>query len=258
MKKSLIRSIFVIFILAVIAGVMYLPSKYVIPVLMYHSIDDNWRQTKLSVSPESFEKQMSFLHRKRYKVLSLDEVIDIYEKKQGPLFKTVSITFDDGYLNNYTVAYPVLRRYGFPATIFVEIDKIGKEDYVNWEQLKQMAAEGITIGSHTLTHPDLRKLDDQDLLKELKESKRILEEGLGQSVDFLCYPGGSFDERVRQAAIKAEYKVACATNPGKNYRDNDPYAVKRVRISRTSDNLMVFGIESSGFYTFIKEIRDED
>jgi peptidoglycan/xylan/chitin deacetylase (PgdA/CDA1 family) len=258
MKKLLGRFFLVGFIVLVVSGGLYLPSKYVMPVLMYHSIDDNWEKSKLSVSPESFEKQMTFLHRRRYKVLSLDEVVDICREKQKPPYKAISITFDDGFLNNYSVAYPILRRYGFPAAIFVVVDKVGTKGYLSWKQLKKMAEEGITIGSHTLSHRDLRKLSDKELKEELVKSKKILEKKLGRSVDFICYPGGSFDERVRQAAIDAGYKGACATNPGRHYRDDDPYAIKRVRISRTSDSMFVFWIESSGFYTFVKEIRDED
>ncbi len=258
MKKLLLSLAIIVFISAIVSAFVYLPSKYVFPTLMYHSIDEGWRTEKTSVSPESFENQMSFLHRKKYKVLSLEEVVLSFKNKQKLPGKAVSITFDDGYMNNYSIAYPVLRRYGFEAAIFVIVNNVGKPGYMNWDQLKRMADDGINIGSHTLTHPDLRKLSDQDLKKELVESKRILEENLKRKVDFFAYPGGSLDERVKNAVIEAGYKGACATNPPRHYGSDDPYAVKRVRISRTSNNLLVFRMESSGFYTFIKETRDEE
>jgi len=230
-----------------------------VPILMYHNIDQNWEKSKISVSPQSFEKQMRFLVRNRYNIVSLDKLAGMLKSDKKIPYKTVAVTFDDGYENNYTNAFPVLKRYNIPATIFVVIDKIGKEGYLTWEQIEEMAGNKIEIGSHTLSEcylPDIK--DSARLKREIYGSRRLLKERIPEAGDFIAYCSGGFNKDIRQMVIDAGYDGACATNPGKAYPDDDIYALKRLRISRTSDNLFVFWIEASGFYTWIKEHRDED
>jgi peptidoglycan/xylan/chitin deacetylase (PgdA/CDA1 family) len=221
---------------------------------MYHSIDQQYGQTKLSVSPESFRKQMEFLKRHRYNVVGL-ETLTGYIKENRPLPpRTVAITLDDGFYNSYEYAYPVLKEYGFPATIFMITDKIGKPGWLGWKELKEMSDSGlVTIGSHTVMHRWLPTLGSKDLARELKDSKRILEEGLSRKVNTLCYPLGAHDDRVKRAAKEAGYLCAVCTNSGKNSSWRDPYAIKRIKISRTSDNPAIFWFETSGYYTWVKE-----
>jgi len=91
--------------------------------------------------------------------------------------------------------------------------------------------------------------------KELADSKRMLESRLGKSVDYLCYPLGAHDDRIKELVKEAGYKAAVATNPGRFKPADDIFAIKRVRISRSSDNLFVFWIETSGYYNFMREHR---
>jgi peptidoglycan/xylan/chitin deacetylase (PgdA/CDA1 family) len=97
----------------------------------------------------------------------------------------------------------------------------------------------------------------KDVQRELAESKRILEERIGKPVDFLCYPIGAQDERVRRLSREAGYRGAVATNPGRSSPASDVFAIKRIRISNSSDNLFVFWFESSGYYTFFKELKGQ-
>ncbi len=233
-------------------------QQYVIPVIMYHSIDDNAGQTKLSVYPESFERHMVFLKERDYNVVPFDELPGMIRKGKIPR-KTIAITFDDGFENNYEIAYPVLKELGLPATIFISPGKIGREGYLNWGQVKEMSDSGIiSIGSHTITHAYLPGMSDDRLDVEIVDSKRVIEERIGKPATEFSYPLGGFDQYIKNKVISAGYRVAAATNPGKDYPAHDIFAMKRVRISRTSDNLFVFWIETSGFYTWIKEHRDED
>jgi peptidoglycan/xylan/chitin deacetylase (PgdA/CDA1 family) len=165
----------------------------------------------------------------------------------------VVLTFDDGFENFYTNAFPTLQTHHLPAVVFVVTGWVGKNGYLTWEQIRQLDQEGITIGSHSVTHPWLPALSDVELKRELQASKRILEGKLGHPVDLFCYPMGAFDERVRKAVIDAGYRGARATNPGKAASNRDPYALKRVRISRSSDSLLTFWVESSGYYLGFKE-----
>lgn len=232
------------------------------PVLMYHHIDQNWQESKLSVSPESFRRQMKFLKDHGYNVIRLTEFIDAIKSGQRLPTRTVAITFDDGYRDNYLYAWPVLKELNLPATIFVVVNLIDTKGYMSWEEVRELARSDIVdIGSHSLNHSWLPSLDQESLIKEIVDSKKKLEEKIGQPVKVFSYPAGAYDERVKQMVKKAGYIGACATNPEVNFKRQhqkyDPYAIARCRISRTSDNLLVFFIESSGYYTWIKSIRDE-
>jgi peptidoglycan/xylan/chitin deacetylase (PgdA/CDA1 family) len=248
------------FLLVFFVGLsIFLKSIYVVPILMYHNIDGNYKESKLSVSPESFERQMRFLDRFGYNIVSLYELTALIREERPIPYKTIAITFDDGYRNNYTEAYPVLKRYGMPACIFVVTDKVGEGDRAGWNELRQMSQDGIHIGSHTMSEcylPDIK--DREELKREISGSREAIKARIPDGGDFIAYCSGGFNDKIRQLVIDAGYKGACATNPGKDYPKHDIYALKRLRISGTSDNLFVFWIETSGFYTWIKEHRDED
>jgi peptidoglycan/xylan/chitin deacetylase (PgdA/CDA1 family) len=140
----------------------------------------------------------------------------------------------------------------------VIVDKIGRTGWIGWKEAKEMSDSGvITIGSHTMSHAWLPDTDERSLKRELGDSKKILENRLGRPVDFLSYPLGGYDERVEKAARDAGYLCAITTDPGRLKSNNNIFAIKRVRISRTADNLFVFWIKTCGWYTWIKEHRDE-
>ncbi len=257
-KKRFFYFLTVILILIFLAFILILRSVYVVPVLMYHNIDQNWKESKLSVSPQSFKRQMEFLVRNKYNIISLHKLKKLQESGKPIPYKTVAITFDDGYENNYTNGFDVLNKHNIPAAVFVVVDKIGKSGYMNWRQIEEMAENNIEIGSHTLSECYLPSIKDEAQLKrEIYDSKRIIKKRIPEAGDFIAYCSGGFNEKIRQVVIDAGYDGACATNPGKDYPDDDMYAIKRIRISRTSDNLFVFWIETSGFYTWIKEHRDD-
>ena len=261
---KLLKSILIIFIVLAFAFVLWVGTRYTLPILMYHYINEQEpRMSRLGVSPASFERQMRFLRERNYNVIPLEKAADLlkYKKKIPP--KTVVITFDDGYLDNYTNAYPILKKYHIPATIFIIAHrvniKLGNDSYLSWEQIKEMAGSGlITIGSHTVTHPNLSEtLSEDELRYEIFESKKILEEKLGKKVTLFSYPFGGINFKARQLAIAAGYKAAVATNMPPNCPNDDLYALKRLRISENSRNLFIFWVETAGFYNYIKEHRDD-
>jgi len=261
MKKRIFKALAAAVLIIIFCGgaFVYNESTYVLPVLMYHSIDYNDRITKLSVSPESFEAQMEFLHKKRYNVLTLKEAIAFIMKKKRVPPKTLVITFDDGYYNNYAYAYPVLKKYKIPATIFVITSKMGEPGFINRKQLREMSDSGlITIGSHTVNHLWLPDISPKDLRYEVAESRRILEETLGKGVDTFCYPIGAFDENVKKTVEESGYICAVTTNPGWFKRTDDIFAIKRIKITRSSDNLFIFWAKTTGLYTWYKERRGNE
>lgn len=241
-----------------LTGIFYFKTQYVIPVLMYHKIDENSRTSSLSVSPENFRRQMIFLKEHKYNVVKLEDIPDLLRQNKVSQ-KTVAITFDDGYENNYQEAFKILKELQLPATIFIIPALVGIEGYLSWQEIIEMSESGIiSIGSHTMTHPWLKDLPEPKLESELSDSKRAIESHIRKEVYAFSYPLGGFNENIREKVIKAGYKTAVATNPGKKYPKHDVFAMKRLRISRTSDNLFVFWIEASGYYTWIKEHRDKD
>jgi len=260
MKFSIRRryAVIVIVLFTTVAAVLYARAHYVVPIVMYHNIDANSAVSRLSVSPESFRAQMNFLKRHKYNVVRLEDLPAILAKKSLPS-KTIAITFDDGYENNYLDAYPVLKKLDLCATIFIIPAMIGADGYLTWDQVIEMSESGvISIGSHSMSHPWLPDLPDQRLDSEITGSRRAIESHLRKEIYAFSYPLGGLNKAVREKVIKAGYRIAVATNPGRKYPKHDLYAMKRLRISNTSDNLFVFWFETTGFYTWIKEHRDKD
>ena len=239
-------------------------SHYTAPVLMYHYINNEEPlRSRLGVSPESFERQMRFLRERKYNIVSLEELTDLIKNKKKIPSGTVAITFDDGYLDNYINAYPVLKKYNIPATIFVVINRIGKhlgnDDYMSWSQIRELSESGlITIGSHSMNHPNLSEINSEEQLKEeIFESKKILGKELNQEVKFFSYPFGGRSLEARRIVSLSGYKAAVGTNFPKGSPGDDLYALKRLRISENCRNMFIFWVETSGFYTHIKEQRDD-
>lgn len=262
-KYKLIKIISATLLILILSFGLWLKGHYTVPILMYHYVNDaEAKKSKLGVCPETFERQMRFLRKHKYNVLPLEKLAELIKAKKKMPPKTVAVTFDDGYLDNYTNTFPVFKKYDIPVTIFVVINRVGKrlgrDDYMNWQQIKEMAESGlVTIASHTFSHPNLSEVSSQEELeKEIRESKLILEEVVGTPVSFFSYPFGGVNSNIRSLVIDSGYEAAVGTNFPKGYPSNDVYALKRIRISRSAKNLFVFWMQTSGFYTFIKERRD--
>jgi len=238
-----------------------LQKKYIVPILMYHSVNphSNPRMARLIISPQCFQRQMRFLKDNRYNVVTLKTLAELIKNKKKIPPRTLAITIDDGYKDNYTYAFPILKKYDLPATIFVILNEIGRpqNDRLSWDEIKTMRDSGIiTFGSHALGPEPLVNIKSEgDLKKEVFDSKRILEEALKREVEAFSYPEGRFNARIRDLVIAAGYRLAVATSPGKKFPNDDIFALKRLRISNNSENLFVFWFKTTGFYAFIKEKR---
>jgi peptidoglycan/xylan/chitin deacetylase (PgdA/CDA1 family) len=246
-------------ILAAAIGVSDFCSRnYTVPILMYHSVHAGADGVNpLVISPDVFERQMGFLTRHHYNVVSLEDLARLIQSRAKIPSRTVAITLDDGYKDVFTDAFPILQKYRVPATAFVIINEIGRRegDRLSWDDVLAMQRSGlVTIGSHTLGPGLLTEYTSPDEVKwQLSESKRILQERLGVPVYTFSYPEGRFNATIRQDVIDAGYKVAVATHPGRDYPKNDVFALKRLRISQNCGTMFVFWFETSGIYTFIRE-----
>lgn len=202
-----------------------------IPVLMYHSIDYE-KNNQLRIPKEQFREQMQYLKDNGYTTLTLNELFAFFENNMPVPYKSVVLTFDDGYADNYTNAFPILKEFGFKATVFMITDTVDKnKSYLNSLQLKEMDTYGFDIESHTLDHEELNKLSYAQQLNELKKSKLFLETLLNKQVNYIAYPVGKYNKETVKAAKEAGYKMAFTTNGTWSDKTDGIYTLDRVYIS---------------------------
>jgi peptidoglycan/xylan/chitin deacetylase (PgdA/CDA1 family) len=185
----------------------------------------------LSVTPADFRLQMDWLAANGYHPIDFEDLRG-YLLGHGTLpARPVVITLDDGYRDLYTTAYPVLREHDFKAVAYIVSGFLGSSASVSQEQVQEMDAHGIQIGSHTVSHPDLTKLPAGEVRRQLADSKSSLEALLGHPVVDFCYPAGATNQAVQQAVQAAGYQTATTTAPGTLHAASDRYAWSRVRVS---------------------------
>lgn len=202
-----------------------------IPVLNYHQINDR-DENLLTVSTAEFEEQMAWLEENGYRTITAAELADALEGKGTLPKKPVLITFDDGYVDNYECAFPILKRHGMKAIIFLISDYVGGyyPNYLTWEQVHEMQAGGVEFGSHTLDHSVLTELSPEEATRQLRDSKRAIERRIGRPVEYLAYPCGYVNGDI-VARVKAEgYRAAFTVDFGNAKRGDDPLTLKRVPI----------------------------
>lgn len=217
-----------------------------IPVLCYHSFDN---ENKYSISQAQFKKQMKYLHKNNYNVISIDKLIFHIENKIPFSKKVCVLTFDDGYSSVYKVAFPVLKKYNFPATLFLYTN--GFIDIypaaLTWSQIREMAKYNITVQSHSHTHPWLHKRKKGESYKrylkrvkwELETPKCLLENKLNISVDYFAFPFGGYNKDIIKLAKEAGYKALFNVDMGLPKITDNQYNLKRITIS-ANYNLKIF------------------
>lgn len=197
-----------------------------VTIIYYHAINDVVSGIEeLFVTPAAFDSQMAYLKDNGYTAITFDELDNTNNIK-----KPVIITFDDGYEDNYTNAYPILKKYGFKATIFLCSSVIDKPAYLKTLQIQEMS-DIINFQSHTVTHPNLNKLKPEELDRELSESKTVIEQLTQKQVNVLAYPTGYYNQKVINAVSKY-YKYAVTTEKGFYYKGDNPYTLKRIYVPR--------------------------
>lgn len=223
--------------------------KYSVPegvsVLMYHMIGDEQGNAAI-MTEANLRIQMNYLRDHGYHPITMQELYD-YVTKGAPLpEKPVCITFDDGYMDSYTIVYPLMKEYGFPWTLFLITDDVGKPyNRMTWDQLKEMAnSHAVTIASHTLSHPKLHNLATRaEKEKEIVEANKALKYQLGIDNVWLAYPYGDYDDEVIDICKKAGIKMAVTTDAGRVHVGSFPYDLKRayigndISIARFSERL---------------------
>ena len=232
---------------------------------MYHHINPH-RGDMVTVTPEVFEGQMEYLYKSGYRTLKIDELLDFISGKLTIKEKSVVVTFDDGWLDNYLYAFPVLKKYNINAAIFVITDRterasniVKSQDVIipphreskkllangqshkvviNWDMAKEMQKSGfIEFYSHTKSHRRCGQLNENELLEELMDSKGTIEERLGRPCPYLCWPYGSYSDTALQVARATGYKAVFTTKHGVVKKDSNPFAINRIVVK---DNVAWF------------------
>jgi peptidoglycan/xylan/chitin deacetylase (PgdA/CDA1 family) len=228
---------------------------YHVPILGYHRVGPYKGDHVPTISAQAFERQLSFLARFHHQVLSLSQLAESLDRSERMPRHAAVITFDDGYEETHSVAWPLLKRFGFPATVFVTPSEVGTPGFMTWEQLRALSADGFTVGSHTMHHSYLPLVDARCLPEELVQSKRVIEEQIGRPAEFLSYPVGGFTAAVQTLAEQAGYRAACTTNRILTDRSLDRYALRRIKITERDAHPLLFGVKLSGHYDAFRQLK---
>jgi len=227
-----------------------------VPVLMYHHVNPHHGDT-VTVTPEVFEAQMEHLRESGYRTLTAVELLEYINGELTLKQKAVVITFDDGWLDNYLYAFPVLKKNHLNATVFIITDRVEKAsgkmsslpEYIpthneskvllekgeahrvalNWKLIEEVTAGGLVgFYSHTKSHRKCDTLSEHQLREELGESKEMIEKRLGRACPFLCWPYGKYTRGAVQAAKEVGYRALYTTDHGVVKAGSDPFAIKRI------------------------------
>jgi len=236
-------------------GGVYKNGLQQVPILCYHRFG-NGCASPLCIPADVFERQMKYLKANSYHVISPQQLIDFLAYREPLPRKSVMITIDDGYRSVYTVAYPILKKYGYPATLFVYTSYVGvSKKAITWNQLRELKQNGFTIGSHTIMHSDLSKQGDNEdkeayltrLRREISNSKQIIDKKLDQNTFILAYPFGRANRTTMAMTQNAGYQLAVTVDRGGNAFDANPYLLRRDQILKR--DMKTFAKRLKTFYS---------
>lgn len=216
------------------------PDHVVVPILLYHWIaispsDGPNYTSPYYVKPEVFDEEMKLLRDWGYTTITMDMLLKAIAEGTELPPRPVLITFDDGHLNNYTTAFPIMQKYGFTGILYIVGSYIGADNYMNADQIKEMAAAGWEVGSHSMTHTDLTLLEPQQQRYEVVESKDFLEKTLGIPIRTIAYPFGTSDSSVIDYAHFAGYIAGMSLGFTHDQGNGNLFTLQRRDVKGTYD-----------------------
>lgn len=237
-----------------------------IPILLYHDLESvdcpneksNLAAKETVVNIQNFESQIRYLAENNYETISINEYFTYLKKEHQLLSGKIILTFDDGHYSNYTLAFPVLLKYGFKATFFITTNWLNQPFHLTEEQVKEMVEKGMEIGSHGLTHKFLSGMDSEGIEFEFSESKRILEFITKQPVNYIAFPGGHYNSKVLGLLKVSGYKGALSCLQGLNSSKTNQWLLKRIEIRKnvSADQFkQIFNPLSITFYQIVDSLK---
>ena len=211
------------------------PDAVLVPILLYHRIDVSLIDSQYYVSPDNFEEQMKLLRDWGYTTITTKLLVKAIAEGADLPLHSVLITFDDGHLNNYAAAFPIMQKYGFTGVVYIIGEYMGTPGYMSVDQIKEMAEVGWEVGSHSMSHPDLTALDRQQQLYEIVESRGFLESELDVPVLTFAYPFGEFDGAVINLAYSAGYIAGMGLGYTYDQGTSNLFALRRRGVNGTRD-----------------------
>jgi peptidoglycan/xylan/chitin deacetylase (PgdA/CDA1 family) len=210
----------------------------IVPILMYHHLRDlpdgaSELQRTWMVAPKNFEAQMNWLAQRGFHTITMEQLVGHLRDGKPVAAKPIIISFDDGWDEQYPVAFPILKRHGFIGTFFIYTNPIDHAQFMTWAQLQEMSEAGMDIQSHSLMHPHLRVLEPDAAMKEIVESKAILEKHLGKPVVAFDYPFGEYNSTVIEMVKRAGFTSAVTLAAGYHQRADELFTLHRTRVSYT-------------------------
>jgi len=191
---------------------------------------------------------MEWLYQNKYQVISLKELADIIGRKEEVPKKTVVLTFDDSFEDVYLNAFPILKKYGFPASVFIATDFIGREQKnestgilfktLDSRQIKEMHDSGlIDFEPHTCSHQELTKISQEEARKEILDSRRIIEDGLSKKCNFFAYPRGKYNQDIMGILKENGFLAALTVNPGRAGKNSNLLELPRQSIDSATGKI---------------------
>ena len=205
------------------------------PILMYHYVGENIPgqsliRKKLTINPKIFEEQLKDLTGAGYEYYFAADMPDIISGRLKPGKRSIILTFDDGYKDFYTLAFPLLKKYRAKATVFVITNTIGGQAYLDSAQIKELISSGLVeIGSHTLDHVALKEKPLLEQKRQIEESKIFLEKRFNIKINAFAYPYGSFSEETVKLVEAAGYKAAASVISGRRQSNSNLFYLSRLR-----------------------------
>jgi len=248
------------------------PAALRIPILMYHSISEPGADSRhpyfgTVTSPAVFEQQMRYLHDSGFQTLSPADIFANGETSIRIVRKPVIITFDDGFRDFYTNAQPILAKYGFTAVMYLPTAYIQKTpatfkgyECLTWNEVRELSRAGVLFGSHTVTHPVLKEVGQDQLEAELRDSKKTIEDELGFAIDSFAYPyaypqhNREFVQRLRSVLIDAGYQNGVSTIIGSTHGIEDRFCLKRLP-ANSWDDPTFFAAKLNGDYDWLGNVQ---
>jgi peptidoglycan/xylan/chitin deacetylase (PgdA/CDA1 family) len=209
---------------------------------MYHHIENpppgaDAIRRDLSVSPGDFGEQLAYLQQEGYESITLNDLA-LHLTRGKPLPpKPIILTFDDGYVNAYTEAFPLLQEYGFTGTFFVISEPVdaGDPNFLSWAEIEEMYAAGMRFEPHSFNHPDMRNRNFDFVVFQILAPKEAIEARTGEPCRFFAYPVGRYDQFVIDVLRSADFWGAVLTGQGATHSADDLFTLRRVRVHGEDD-----------------------